>query len=131
MKIDPVELGNRALRWPYWQWRPRMLAIPNKGSDYDGYCTILDVQSDGSVCMWNESDIRVLTDIDGPFENFADLIPDFTDDATIGAFCVHFFNLVNRSRIVLSNNERREILSAFQEYGVSIELVDVILIAEE
>lgn len=127
MKIDPVALGARAMAWRYWQWQPRMVAIGNKGSDYDGWVTILDVSIDGTVCTWTASDATILTDGDGPFDRFADLVPDFTDAATVGAFYAYWRNRVKSGKFYVSPDEERNVTWTFQVFGIGIELAETLV----
>ena len=127
MKIDPVELGARAMAWRYWQWCPRMVAIPSKDSDYDGWCTILDVRSGGTVCAWTNADKEILTDSDGAFEEYAHLVPDFTDAATVGAFYAHWRERVRSGKFYVSPDEERNVTWTFQVFGIGIELAETLV----
>ena len=127
MKIDAVELGARAMKWRHWQWQPRMSARPNKGSDYDGWITILDVSTDGIVCAWTNSDREILTDGDGEFERYADIVPDFTDATTVGAFYAYWRNRVRSGKFYVSPDEERNVTWTFQVFGIGIELAEVLV----
>lgn len=128
MKINAVALGARAMKWRYWQWQPRMVAVPNKGSDFEGWCTILDVRPrNGAVCAWTDCDGEILTDTNGAFHRFADLVPDFTDAATVGAFYAYCRSLVKSGKVCVSTEEERDIDIAFQLFGVGIELAEALV----
>lgn len=128
MKIDAVDLGARAMKWRYWQWQPRMSARPNKGSDYDGWVTILDVRPhNGVVCSWTDNDGEILTANNGRFDRFADLVPDFTDAATVGAFYAYCRNLVKSGKVCVSPDEERNVTWTFQVFGIDIELAEALV----
>lgn len=128
MKIDAVDLGARAMKWRYWQWQPRMVAVPNKGSDFEGWCTILDVRPrNGAVCAWTDCDGEILTDTNGAFHRFADLVPDFTDSATVGAFYAYWRSRVRSGKFHVSPDEERNVTWTFQVFGIGIELAEALV----
>ena len=79
-----LNLARRYMALPGFIWRTGMLAIPDDGENYAGWCRILRAADDGHVTSWTDEDGEILTDDDGPFETYARLVPCLTDDATGG-----------------------------------------------
>jgi len=75
-------LARAYMALPGFIWRAGMLAIPDDGENYAGWCRVLRASDDGHVTSWTDEDGAILTDDDGSFEAYARLVPCLTDDPT-------------------------------------------------